>query len=91
MDSRGCGTTAELQVMVALRCWGGGENQNDAGFVKELRRVVKELEEQPLVMREFKLIKNFPEVIGAIYGTHIKIQRTGAILPNITLIIIKQD
>lgn len=25
LDSRGCGTSAELQVLVALRCWGRGE------------------------------------------------------------------
>ncbi|CAG9138332.1 unnamed protein product [Plutella xylostella] len=31
VDQRGCGTTPELQVLTAIRCWGRREVQDDAG------------------------------------------------------------
>lgn len=37
----------------------------------------KSLVEEQEVMRGFKSIRNFPGVIGAIDGTHIKIKKTG--------------
>lgn len=35
------------------------------------------LEEEAMTIREFRDIRNFPGVIGAIDGTHIRIKKTG--------------
>ncbi|XP_059221894.1 putative nuclease HARBI1 [Stomoxys calcitrans] len=100
LSKRGHGTPAELQVMIALRCWGCREVQDDAGDLHGLaqptvsricNRVSRalarhgmeyinmptSLEEQAVIMRDFKAIRNFPGVIGAIDGTHVKIKKTG--------------
>ncbi|XP_059219979.1 uncharacterized protein LOC106094268 [Stomoxys calcitrans] len=98
LSKRGHGTPAELQVMVALRCWGRRKVQDDAGDLHGLaqptvsricNRVARalarhgmeyinmptSLEEQAVIMRDFKAIRNFPGVIGAIDGTHVKIKK----------------
>ncbi|KAI8114680.1 putative nuclease HARBI1 [Lucilia cuprina] len=93
LNQRGGGTPAELQVLVALHCWGRREIQDDATdlhgltqptvsrafarFGKKKIKMPQNLMEEQIVMRNFKSIKNFPGVIGAIDGTHIKIKKTG--------------
>lgn len=37
----------------------------------------KSVEEEAILMRDFKKLKNFPGVIGAIDCTHIKIKKVG--------------
>ncbi|XP_037827783.1 putative nuclease HARBI1 [Lucilia sericata] len=103
LEKRGCGTSPELQVLVALRCWGRREAQDDAAelhgltqptvsricarvaralarHAREKIKMPSNLSEEQEVMREFKAIKNFPGIIGAIDGTHIKIKKTGGSL-----------
>ncbi|XP_028173906.1 putative nuclease HARBI1 [Ostrinia furnacalis] len=36
LDSRGCGTSPELQVLTAIRCWGRREVQDDGGEIHGL-------------------------------------------------------
>ncbi|KAI8117722.1 putative nuclease HARBI1 [Lucilia cuprina] len=99
-DRRGSRPSPDLQVKVALRCWGRGEFQDNAGDLHGLTqstvsricermgyalaslgqeniKMPESLEEEALLMRDFKLISDFPGVIGAIDGTHIRIKKTG--------------
>lgn len=103
LDSRGYGTSPQLQVLVALRCWARGEVQDDSGDLlgisqptvsRVCARVARALArcashiikmptniaEQEKVIRDFKSIRNFPGVIGAIDCTHIRIKKTGGSL-----------
>lgn len=48
-----------------------------AGHAKEYIKMPSNFNEELKIMREFKEIKNFPGVIGAIDGTHVRIKKTG--------------
>ncbi|TMW52509.1 hypothetical protein DOY81_002410 [Sarcophaga bullata] len=100
LNSRGYGTSAQLQVLVSLHCWGQRKIQDDAADIHGLSqptvcricaRVAQALAnlakmkiqmpqstmEEQTVMSDFMLLKNFPEVIGAIDETQIKIKKIG--------------
>lgn len=48
-----------------------------ARHAKNIIKMPSSLEEEALIMRDFRAIRNFPGIIGAIDGTHVRIKKTG--------------
>ncbi|XP_045760988.1 uncharacterized protein LOC123864534 [Maniola jurtina] len=65
LDSRGCGTSPELQVLTAIRCWGRREVQEDGGDLHGLS--------QPTVSR---ICARVARAIARHSATYIKMPQT---------------